>query len=43
MHLADSVSAFTVTQLSPSVLRLEVDVTAGTLTRKATLFWSPPA
>jgi hypothetical protein len=43
VHLADNVSGFNVTRVSPSVLQLDVNVTVDKLTRKARLFWSPPA
>ena len=40
--IAANVSALTVSQVTPSVLQITVHVTAGSVTRSATLFWSPP-
>jgi len=40
--IADNVSDFQVADITPSVLQVTLAVTAGTVTRRATLFWSRP-
>jgi prepilin-type N-terminal cleavage/methylation domain-containing protein len=40
--IAGNVSGFSAHYVTPTLVQIKVAVTAGTLTRKATLFWSPP-